>query len=151
MENTNTNNVNNKMLKNSHFIAKIKQVAKLTFPEQEKLNKNLEKIADLQAENEVLAASIEGHNISIKKITGYNALELCERSVEGTGKFDKNGFEIKKTTYNLKYPDTVIPVAVAADNANDPVGISVEEEAALQDAVEAQAEVQEAFNTAMNE
>ena len=146
------------ILNNRNFIADIKRKAAETYPKQEKINKNNATIARLQEENADLQAEIDGANISVRKKTvtatkpeGYTALELCHRVVEGTGKQDKNGFEIKKTSYILNWPDTVIPVeekscegncsiAAAVDNVNDPVGISTEEEAAAQDAVEAQAE-----------
>lgn len=148
-------------LTNRNFVADIKRTAAATYPKQEKLLKNLAKIAELQEENECLQAEIDGANIAIRRKTktatepeGYTALELCHRVVEGTGKHDKNGFEIKKTSYILNWPDTVIPpvetcenncsIAAAVDNANDPVGISTEEEAAVFDAVEAQADNYEA-------
>lgn len=141
------------ILNNRNFIADIKRKAAETYPKQEKINKNNAEIARLQEINADLQAEIDGANISVRKKTvtatkpeGYTALELCHRVVDSTGKYDKNGFEIKKTSYILNWPDTVIPVEVAAavDNANDPVGTSVEEEAALQDAVEAQANNYEA-------
>ena len=152
------------ILNNRNFIADIKRKAAETYPKQEKINKNNAEIARLQEMNADLQAEIDGANISVRKKTvtatkpeGYTALELCHRVVDSTGKFDKNGFEIKKTSYILNWPDTVIPpveekscedtcsiTAAAVDNVNDPVGTSVEEEAALQDAVEAQADNYEA-------
>lgn len=147
------------ILNNRNFIADIKRKAAETYPKQEKINKNNATIARLQEENADLQAEIDGANISVRKKTvtatkpeGYTALELCHRTVDGTGKYDKNGFEIKKTSYILNWPDTVIPpveekscedncsIAAAVDNVNDPIETSVEEEAAAQDAVEAQAE-----------
>lgn len=163
------------ILNNRNFIADIKRKAAETYPKQEKINKNNATIARLQEENADLQAEIDGANISVRKKTvtaakpeGYTALELCHRVVEPTGKQDKNGFEIKKTSYILNWPDTVIPpveekscedscsiAAVAVDNVNDPVGTSVEEESALQDAAEAQAEFREEaeaeYNNAMAE
>lgn len=131
-------------LTNRNFVADIKRTAAATYPKQEKLNKNLEKIAELQEENECLQAEIDGANIAIRRKTktatkpeGYTALELCKRMVEPTGKQDKNGFEIKKTSYILNWPDTVIPPVETCEN-NCP--IAEEEEAAAQDAVEAQAD-----------
>lgn len=140
-------------LTNRNFVADIKRTAAATYPKQEKLNKNLEKIAELQEENECLQAEIDGANIAIRRKTktatkpeGYTALDLCKRVVTKTGKKSNEGYDLTKTEYILNWPDTVIPVEVAAavDNVNDPIGTSVEEEAALQDAVEAQADNYEA-------
>lgn len=162
------------ILNNRNFIADIKRKAAETYPKQEKINKNNATIARLKEENADLQAEIDGANISVRKKTvtaakpeGYTALELCHKVVESTGKQDKNGFEIKKTSYILNWPDTVIPpveekscedncsIAAAVDNVNDPVGISTEEDAAAQDAVEAQAEFREEaeaeYNNAMAE
>lgn len=162
------------ILNNRNFIADIKRKAAETYPKQEKINKNNATIERLQEENADLQAEIDGANISVRKKTvtaakpeGYTALELCHRVVDSTGKYDKNGFEIKKTSYILNWPDTVIPpveeksckdncstVAAAVDNVNDPV-TSAEEEAAAQDAVEAEAEFREEaeaeYNNAMAE
>lgn len=140
-------------LTNRNFVADIKRTAAATYPKQEKLNKNLEKIAELQEENECLQAEIDGANIAIRRKTktatkpeGYTALDLCKRVVTKTGKKSNDGYDLTKTEYILNWPDTVIPVEVAAavDNVNDPIETSVEEEAALQDAVEAQADNYEA-------
>lgn len=163
------------ILNNRNFIADIKRKAAETYPKQEKINKNNATIARLQEENTDLQSEIDGANVSVRKKTktaakpeGYTALELCHRVVDSTGKYDKNGFEIKKTSYILNWPDTVIPpveekscedncstVAAAVDNVNDPVGISTEEDAAAQDAVEAEAEFREEaeaeYNNAMAE
>lgn len=132
------------ILNNRNFIADIKRKAAETYPKQEKINKNNATIARLQEENADLQAEIDGANISVRKKTvtatkpeGYTALELCHRVVDSTGKYDKNGFEIKKTSYILNWPDTVIPPVETCEN-NCP--IAEEEEAAAQDAVEAQAD-----------
>lgn len=162
-------------LTNRNFVADIKRTAAATYPKQEKLNKNLEKIAELQEENECLQAEIDGANIAIRRKTktaakpeGYTALDLCKRVVTKTGKKSNDGYDLTKTEYILNWPDTVIPpveekscegncsIATASvDNVNDPVGISTEEEAAAQDAVEAQAEFRKEaeaeYNNAMAE
>ena len=156
------------ILNNRNFIADIKRKAAETYPKQEKINKNNATIARLTEENEDLQAEIDGANISIRRKTateakpeGYTALELCHRVVDNTGKQDKNGFDIKKTSYVLNWPETIIPVevATAVDNTNDPINVGAssveEEEAAAQDAVEAQAEfreeAEEDYNNAMAE
>lgn len=150
-------------LTNRNFVADIKRTAAATYPKQERLNKNLEKIAELQEENECLQAEIDGANIAIRRKTktatkpeGYTALDLCKRVVTKTGKKSNDGYDLTKTEYILNWPDTVIPpveekpcedncsIAAAVDNVNDPIRTSVEEEAALQDAIEAQADNYEA-------
>ena len=147
------------ILNNRNFIADIKRKAAETYPKQEKINKNNATIARLQEENADLQAEIDGANISVRKKTvtatkpeGYTALELCRRVVEGTGKHDKNGFEIKKTSYILNWPDTVIPPVETCENN---CSIAEAEDAAAQDAVEAQAEFREEaeaeYNNAMAE
>ena len=146
-------------LTNRNFVADIKRTAAATYPKQEKLNKNLEKIAELQEENECLQAEIDGANIAIRRKTktatkpdGYTALDLCRRKVDGTGKYDKNGFEIKKTNYILNWPDTVIPPVETCENN---CSIAEAEDAAAQEAVEAEAEFREEaeaeYNNAMAE
>jgi len=147
------------ILNNRNFIADIKRKAAETYPKQEKINKNNATIARLQEENADLQAEIDGANISVRKKTvtatkpeGYTALELCHRVVEGTGKHDKNGFEIKKTSYILNWPDTVIPPVETCENN---CSIAEAEDAAAQDAVEAEAEFREEaeaeYNNAMAE
>lgn len=148
-------------LTNRNFVADIKRTAAATYPKQEKLNKNLEKIAELQEENECLQAEIDGANIAIRRKTktatnpeGFTALDLCKRVVDSTGKYDKNGFEIKKTSYILNWPDTVIPPTEGV-SCEGKCSITEAEDAAAQDAVEAQAEYREEaeaeYNNAMAE
>lgn len=147
------------ILNNRNFIADIKRKAAETYPKQEKINKNNAEIARLQEMNADLQAEIDGANISVRKKTvtatkpeGYTALELCHRVVESTGKQDKNGFEIKKTSYILNWPDTVIP---PVEDCGNSCSISEEEEAAAQDAIEAEAKFREEaeaeYNNAMEE
>lgn len=147
------------ILNNRNFIADVKRKAAETYPKQEKINKNNATIARLTEENDDLQAEIDGANISVRKKTvtaskpeGYTALELCHRVVEPTGKQDKNGFEIKKTSYILNWPDTVIP---PVEDCGNSCPISEEEEAAAQDAIEAEAKFREEaeaeYNNAMEE
>ena len=148
-------------LTNRNFVADIKRTAAATYPKQEKLNKNLEKIAELQEENECLQAEIDGANIAIRRKTktatkpeGYTALDLCKRVVTKTGKKSNDGYDLTKTEYILNWPDTVIPPVEEKPCENN-CSIAEAEDAAAQDAVEAEAEFREEaeaeYNNAMAE
>lgn len=74
------------------------------------------KIAELEAEKAALQPMIDAFQGPIKAMTGgYTTEDLVVRESVGTGKMDaKTGKEIMQTRYELKYPETVIPVENAA-------------------------------------
>lgn len=59
-----------------------------------------ELLKQVQEELDMLNASIEAYEAGTKAITGgYTSMDLVEKVVEGTGKFDSKGKEIKITKY----------------------------------------------------
>lgn len=97
-------------------VSQIKNTAKSCFlltRQKEKLEKE---IAEKQAELETINTQWEEYQAPIRRMTGgYTTNDLLNRVVRDTGKTDKDGRPIKVTTYELKYPETVIPVAVEGD------------------------------------
>ena len=92
------------------FIASMKRTAQNVYPLVRRKTKLLEEMADMNAELQSIEAQIAGYQIPIKEATGgYTTEDLIVRKVTDTGKTDKDGRPIKQTTYELKYPETVIP------------------------------------------
>lgn len=107
-------------------IASIKRTAQNVYPLVRRKEKLLEQIKECSTELEELQAEIDGYQFPISKLTGgYTTEDLVVRNVIDTGKKDKSGNPIKITKYDLKYPETIIPVitsesstAVVDDNSN---------------------------------
>lgn len=109
-------------------IATIKRTAQNVASMVIKKNKIKAQLDELQAEYDQLATMQEQYEAPIKTMTGgYTTEDLVERVVENTGKVDKEGRPIKQTKYNLKYPETVIPVP--CDEGTIIGGAGVQEEA----------------------
>ena len=90
--------------------ARIKRTAQNVDQYVSKKNKLVEQIAEKQAELENLQQLIDLSDAPIKLLTGgYGVEQLVRKVVTPTDKLDKNGNIIKNTTYELIYPDTVIP------------------------------------------
>lgn len=107
-------------------IATIKRTAQSVASMVIKKNKIKAQLDELQAEYDQLATMQEQYEAPIKTMTGgYTTEDLVERVVENTGKVDKEGKPIKQTKYNLKYPETVIPVP---SNEGTAVDAGVQEE-----------------------
>ena len=102
------------MKKFSKFeIATIKRTAQNVNPMVSRKAKIKEQINALQAEYEQLDTMQEQYEASIKTMTGgYSSEDLVEKVIETTGVVDKNGKPVKTTKFVLKYPETVIPVAI---------------------------------------
>ena len=102
------------MKKFSKFeIATIKRTAQNVNPMVSRKTKIKEQINALQAEYEQLDTMQEQYEASIKTMTGgYSSEDLVEKVIETTGVVDKNGKPVKTTKFVLKYPETVIPVAI---------------------------------------
>lgn len=80
--------------------ATIKRVAQNVNPLVVKKNKILSKLRELNDEYEALTEEIEGHEMGIKTLTGgYTSEDLICKSIEDTGKVDKNNKPIKVTKY----------------------------------------------------
>lgn len=90
--------------------AQIKRTAMNVWPMVNKRNKLQEKIEEMQNEINALQVSIDANEAAIKNLTGYSTEDLVVRTVVDTGKVDKKGQPIKITKYDLKYPETVVPV-----------------------------------------
>ena len=101
-------------------IATIKKVAQLVSKDVVTKEKLQKKIVELQEEIAGTQVRIDGFQTPIKQITGgYTTEDLVEREVVHTGKLNDKGKEILQTKYNLKYPETIIPVAESSEPATD--------------------------------
>lgn len=94
------------------FVTKKAKVDEQIAATKEKIQKMLEeKLQKLEAEKAGYQSIIDSMNQAVKQITGgYTTEDLITITKEGTGQMGENGKEIMKTCYNLKYPETVIPV-----------------------------------------
>lgn len=94
------------------FITKKAKVDEQIAATKEKIQKMLEeKLQKLEAEKAGYQSIIDSMNQAVKQITGgYTTEDLVVVTKEGTGQMGDNGKEIMKTVYNLKYPETVVPV-----------------------------------------
>lgn len=120
---------------NATLIATIKRVAQNTsdiIKKKEKIKEKIEnleqkqreilekKLAKLKEEYENLAQQQEIFESPIRKFTGgYGTEDLVEIKVIETGT-DKNGKPIRKTVYELRYPDTVIPPSEVPTKEGEP-------------------------------
>lgn len=92
----------NKVLSIRQF-ASVKRIAMNVNPLVVKKNKVAARINELNAEYNALTEEIEGYEVGIKALTGgYTSEDLVTKRVEDTGKVDKEGKPIKKTTYEPK-------------------------------------------------
>lgn len=82
--------------------------------QKEKLEKKLEQI---NAEYQAISDSLEVWEAPIKRLTGgYTTEDLINKVV--TTSTDKDGKPVTTVKYELKYPDTIVPVATC-DNCDD--------------------------------
>ena len=95
-------------------------------------------IAEREEELNSIQIQLDTYEAPIKEATGgYTTEDLVVRTVEDTGKLDKDGKPIKQTKWALKYPDTLVPpteeteapaeTAEPAPEAEAPAGGSEEE------------------------
>ena len=102
------------------FIASMKRTAQNVYPLVRRKTKLLDEMADMNAELQSIEAQIAGYQIPIKEATGgYTTEDLIVRKGTDTGKTDKEGRPIKQTTYELKYPETIIPEVVEGENVEN--------------------------------
>lgn len=94
---------------NKFLKAQIKRTAMNVYPLVRRKKKLEETIANAKAEMETIQAQIDANETAIKAATGYSTEDLVIRVVTPTGKFDKDGHEIKTTKWEFKYPETIIP------------------------------------------
>lgn len=101
----------NKVKFTSKQIANWKRTAMNVNANVVKREKIREKIKDLQAEFDTLTAAIDLEEAPVKAVTGgYTTSDIFVKTVTDTGKVDANGRAIKVTKYELKYPETILPV-----------------------------------------
>ena len=76
-----------------------------------KRDKIQQKINELQIELESINKMIDMQEYPVKVATnGFTTSDIFVKNVITTDKVDASGRPIKKTTYDLKWPDTVLPV-----------------------------------------
>lgn len=103
--------MNNKKEFSKFFIASLKRTAMNVSPLVRRKQKLQEEIAEKQNELVAIQNQLNVYEKPIMEVTGgYTTEDLIEKVVENTGKTDKNGNFVKITKWNLKYPETVIPV-----------------------------------------
>ena len=112
------------------FVTKKAKVDEQIAATKEKIQKMLEeKLQKLEAEKAGYQSIIDSMNQAVKQITGgYTTEDLITITKEGTGQMGDNGKEIMKTVYNLKYPETVIPIENQQAEAECPTHEEVPEE-----------------------
>ncbi len=75
-----------------------------------KRDKIQSKIDELKNELETLNNMIDMQEYPVKMATGgYTTSDIFVKNVVTTDKVDANGRAIKKTTYDLRFPDSVLP------------------------------------------
>lgn len=106
------------------FIASLKRTAMNVSPLVRRKQKLLAEIVEREEELKSIQMQIETFETPIKEVTGgYGTEDLVVRTVEVTDKVDKDGKPIKQTKWNLKYPETIVPVAeeeTQVENASMP-------------------------------
>lgn len=115
--------------------ARIKRTAQNVDQYVSKKKKLVEQIAEKQAEVDHLQQMIDLSDAPIKLMTGgYGVEDLVRKVITPTDKLDKNGNIIKNTSYELIYPDTIIPPVVEEAPAPAEVEESVDVEVATDEA-----------------
>lgn len=103
--------------------ARIKRTAQNVDQYVSRKNRLVAKVTEMNEEINNLQQMIDLSDAPVKLMTGgYGVEELINKVVTPTDKLDKNGNVIKQTTYEFKYPDTIIPPVVEAvmpSNGND--------------------------------
>ena len=98
------------------FVASLKRTAQNVSPLVRRKQKLQAEIAERQAEIDSIQTQLDGFEAPIKEATGgYTTEDLIERVVEVTSKMDKDGNPVKVTKWNLKYPETIVPVEAEAE------------------------------------
>lgn len=100
---------------NKFLAASIKRTAQNVSPLVRRKQKLNEEIEERQKELASIQIQLDTYEAPIKEATGgYTTEDLVVRTVEDTGKVDKDGKPIKLTKWALKYPDTLVPPAEEA-------------------------------------
>lgn len=93
------------------FVASLKRTAQNVSPLVRRKQKLQAEIAEREEELKSIQVQLDTYEAPIKEATGgYGTEDLVIRTVEVTDKVDKDGKPIKVTKWNLKYPETIVPV-----------------------------------------
>lgn len=93
------------------FVASLKRTAQNVSPLVRRKQKLQAEIAEREEELKSIQIQLDTYDAPIKEATGgYSTEDLVVRTVEITDKVDKEGKPIKVTKWNLKYPETIVPV-----------------------------------------
>ena len=100
-------------------IAACRRIAANVYPDITKIEKLNAKIADLQKEAADIQRLIDTQEAYIKELTGgYTASDLFVKEYVVSDKVDANGRPQKRAVYNLRYPETFVPVKADTEPAN---------------------------------
>lgn len=114
------------------FIANLKRTAQSVSPLVRRKQKLQAEIAEREEELLSIQAQIDGYQAPIKEATGgFTTEDLVERVVEATDKLDKEGKPIKVTKWNLKFPETIVPVVPTEAVEEDPADLQATVEAGI--------------------
>lgn len=106
--------------------ARIKRTAQNVDQYVSKKNRLVAQIAEKQAEVDNLQQMIDLSDAPIKLMTGgYGVEDLVRKVITPTDKLDKNGNILKSTSYELIYPDTVVP-PIAEETVSSTEEVAVE-------------------------
>ena len=120
------------------FIASLKRTAQNVSPLVRRKQKLQAEIAEREEELESIQKQLDTYEAPIKEATGgYGTEDLVVRTVEVTDKLDKDGKPIKQTKWNLKYPETIVPVEEASEESAEAPAEAEVAEAADNDAPDA--------------
>lgn len=108
------------------FVASLKRTAQNVSPLVRRKQKLQAEIAEREEELKSIQVQLDTYEAPIKEATGgYGTEDLVVRTVEVTDKVDKDGKPIKVTKWNLKYPETIVPVEETAEPA-EPTDVAPE-------------------------
>ena len=100
------------------FVASLKRTAQNVSPLVRRKQKLQAEIAEREEELKSIQVQLDTFEAPIKEATGgYGTEDLIVRTVEITDKVDKDGKPVKVTKWNLKYPETIVPVEETAEYA----------------------------------
>lgn len=109
------------------FIANLKKTAAIVAADVKKKEKLQKEIREKQEELEAIEKNIEEYQGPVRRHTGgYTTEDLIVKVVK-EGKPDKDGNPTKSTSYQLRYPETVIPPVNEGDMEVAPVEETQEE------------------------
>ena len=108
------------------FVASLKRTAQNVSPLVRRKQKLQAEIAEREEELKSIQVQLDTYEAPIKEATaiygkdaegntilikeGYTTEDLVVRTVEVTDKVDKDGKPVKVTKWNLRYPETIVPV-----------------------------------------